>query len=152
MRERRSRAFQNWEESKRKKTYVPHPFWHLFAVGNCVSGAQHAPMRKPLRLPTCRLLIGEFQILNTSRPYDGGLQEPVGKTPIFHAMMQSVCRREERKGKRKGSSPIIKTLPFAVSFHFHSSIFFLFFSIVGEIFMRLLSSSYETTFVNNHTL
>lgn len=76
----------------------------------------------------------------------------VGKTPISHAMMQSVCRREERKGKRKGSSPIIKTLPFAVSFHFHSSIFFLFFSVVGDVFMRLLSSSYENTFVNNHTL
>lgn len=111
-------------------------------------------MRQCVSLEITNLQTAHWGVSDTSQPYDGGLQEPVGKTPISHAMMQSVCRREERKRKRKGSSPIIKTLPFAVSFHFHShsSIFFLFFSIVGDIFMRLLSSSYENTFVNNHTL
>lgn len=36
-----------------------------------------------------------------SRPYDEGLQVPVGKTPVSHAMMRSVCKREEKKEKEK---------------------------------------------------
>lgn len=135
---------------KEKNTYVPYPFWQPFCVGELREWGTACADALAVGSPTCRLLIGEFQILDTADLTMEGYKCPLARRQFPMRWCEVYAReKKKRKKKRKQSNNLKHCHLLEVSNSMPR--FFSFFSSVGDIFMRLVSS-YENTFVNNHAL